>query len=166
MAPLPGAKGIILIQVSKHQGSPGTCRFGISFHIQASGPRIGSSEYLIQSTWSCQGCPCPCLGSASLLPRGLSWLPAAQHSTNPWHVLWLQPAALGRPGGISHGGSRSWQETQEMVLSLVLSESPLPSVFLALSNPRISIAAGTLLRCRKHWRPTCHSFHSFRQHYI
>lgn len=118
--PIPERGAVILLQVSKHQGSPGTCRLGSCFHVQASGPGVGSSEHLIQSTWSCQGC----LGNASLLPRGLSWLPAAraQHKS-----MARVPAA----GTSTWQGSRDftqtqqelWSETWEVVLSLLFAES-------------------------------------------
>lgn len=137
-APIPDQGATVLVQVSKHRGSPGTCSFRSCSHVRARGPRVGSSECLILSTSSCQGRPRPRGNASPAIPRGLSrrqlhwnWLPPARHSANPRHAprAGLQPPALGKAGGISHGHSRSRREKRELALLvlLLLSGSLLPS---------------------------------------
>lgn len=157
--PIPERRAVILVLVSKHQGSPGTCRFGSCFCVRASGPGVGSSEHLVQSTWSFQDCLIPegCLSSASLLPGGLSWLPAAQHSTNK-----SMACALAAATGTWQGRRDFTWTQQEPVRAtgggvVVGFREPFAFPLPSPVHPRISAAAGTLLRCRKHWRLTCHS---------
>jgi len=75
----------VLVRMSKHQGSPGTCRFGSCSHIRACGPGVGSSKSLILNTSSCQGRPRleGCQGNAGGPSHSqLHWnrLPAARRS--------------------------------------------------------------------------------------